>query len=129
MRARITSSFANRGEIMPHYHFDLIDTTTIADQGGSEVHDDLKAMDVAEELARRLVIDRPDLKECNYSILVSNEDGGKLFAEKRHAITEPEFVRQHRFVAVDVGLEGGEIELVTVHMTAALSSWRCDFTS
>jgi hypothetical protein len=63
---------------MPRYHFDLVDSKTVADEGGAEVSDDTKAMDVAEQLARRLILERPELKNRHYSILVSNEDGEEV---------------------------------------------------
>jgi hypothetical protein len=62
-------------KIMPRYHFDLVESKTVADEGGAEVSDDIKAMDIAEEIARRLLLERPELKNRQYSILVSNEDG------------------------------------------------------
>jgi hypothetical protein len=63
---------------MPRYHFDLVDSKTVADEGGAEVSDDIKAMDIAEQLARRLLLERPGLKIRHYSILVSNEDGKEV---------------------------------------------------
>jgi hypothetical protein len=35
-------------------------------------------MDVAEEIARRLLTERPELKDRHYSILISNEDGEEV---------------------------------------------------
>jgi len=35
-------------------------------------------MDVAEELARRLRAERPELKGRHYSILVTNQDGDEI---------------------------------------------------
>jgi hypothetical protein len=63
---------------MQRYHFDLVDSKTVADEGGAELSDDLKALDVAEELARRLILQRPELKNRHYSILVSNADGDEV---------------------------------------------------
>ena len=63
---------------MPRYHFDLIDSRTVADVGGVEVSDDIKAMDVAEELARRLARNTPELKNRQYSMFVSNEEGKEV---------------------------------------------------
>lgn len=63
---------------MPRYHFDLVDSRTVADQGGSDLPDDLKALVVAEEIARRLARDRPDLKGRHFSILVTNQDGEEI---------------------------------------------------
>jgi Domain of unknown function (DUF6894) len=39
---------------VPRYYFDLVDSKTVSDEGGSELPGDSEAMDVAEELARRL---------------------------------------------------------------------------
>jgi hypothetical protein len=36
-------------------------------------------MDIAEEIARRLLLERPELKNRQYSILVSNEDGEEVY--------------------------------------------------
>ena len=63
---------------MPKYHFDLVDSKTIADEGGAEVCSDIRAMDIAQELARRLVKERPELKDRHYAILVSNGDGEEV---------------------------------------------------
>jgi hypothetical protein len=64
---------------MPRHHFDLVESKTVADEGGAEVSDDIKAMDIAEEIARRLLLERPELKNRQYSILVSNEDGEEVY--------------------------------------------------
>ncbi|MDB5620725.1 MAG: hypothetical protein JWQ24_4963 [Tardiphaga sp.] len=63
---------------MPRYHFDLIDSKTVADEGGTDVSDDIQAMDVAEGIARRLIQERPELKNRHVAILVSNEDGEEV---------------------------------------------------
>jgi hypothetical protein len=63
---------------MPLYHFDLVNWRTVADQGGRELSDDIAAMDSADAIARRLVGDRPDLKNRHYSILVTDEEGDEV---------------------------------------------------
>jgi hypothetical protein len=63
---------------MPHYHFDLVNTKTIADEGGAELSDDIAAMDSADLIARRLLGERPDLKNRHFSILVTNEEGDEV---------------------------------------------------
>jgi Domain of unknown function (DUF6894) len=63
---------------MPRYHFDLVDSKTVADEGGAETSDDIMAMDIAEKIARGLVRERPELKNRHYSILVSNETGEEV---------------------------------------------------
>jgi hypothetical protein len=63
---------------MPRYHFDLVNTKTITDQGGAELRDDIEAIDSADALARRILDEQPDLKSRHYSILVTNEDGDEI---------------------------------------------------
>ncbi|MCA1412641.1 hypothetical protein I6F30_16060 [Bradyrhizobium sp. NBAIM20] len=63
---------------MPRYHFDLVDSETVADEEGADLPDDIKALDVAEEIARRLLEERPELKGRHFSILVTNEDGEEI---------------------------------------------------
>jgi len=63
---------------MPRYHFDLVDSKTVADEGGTDVSNDIQAMDVAEGIARRLIQERPELKNRHFAILVSNEDGEEV---------------------------------------------------
>jgi len=63
---------------VPLYHFDLVNTKTITDQGGDELSDDIEAMDSADEMARRILSERPDLKHRHYAILVTNEDGEEI---------------------------------------------------
>jgi hypothetical protein len=63
---------------MPLYHFDLVNTKTITDQGGAVLTDDIEAMDSADKMARRILDERPDLKTRHYAILVTNEDGDEI---------------------------------------------------
>jgi hypothetical protein len=63
---------------VPLYHFDLVDSKTVADEGGTELSDDIAAMDAAEILARLLLQERPELKNQHYAILVTNEDGDEV---------------------------------------------------
>jgi hypothetical protein len=63
---------------MPRYHFDLVDSKTVADEGGTDVSDDVQAMDVAEGIARSFIQERPELKNRHFAILVSNEDGEEV---------------------------------------------------
>ena len=64
---------------MPRYHFDLVDSKTIADEGGQELPDDATAEQVAREIAARLREERPQLKNHNFAILVTNQDGKRIF--------------------------------------------------
>ncbi len=63
---------------MPLYHFDLVNTRTVMNEGGAVLPDDIVAMDAADQLARRLRHTRPELKNGHYSILVTNEDGDEI---------------------------------------------------
>ncbi len=63
---------------MPLYHFHPIDSRTVTDEGGTELSDDITAMDTAETLAKRLLRERPELKNRHYAILVTREDGDEL---------------------------------------------------
>ncbi|WP_311979947.1 DUF6894 family protein [Bradyrhizobium diazoefficiens] len=63
---------------VPRYHFDLVDSKTVADEGGSELPDDIAALDVAEEIARRLLVERPELRNRHFSILVTNQEGQEI---------------------------------------------------
>jgi hypothetical protein len=63
---------------MPLYHFDLVNTKTIADQAGAELPGDIEAIDSADQIARRLLDERPYLKNRHYAILVTNEDGDEV---------------------------------------------------
>jgi hypothetical protein len=63
---------------VPRYHFDLVDSKTVADEGGAELPDDIKALDVGEEIARRLLKERPELAGRHFAILVTNQDGEEI---------------------------------------------------
>lgn len=62
---------------VPRYHFDLVDSKTVADEGGAELPDDIKALDVAEEIARRLLKERPEL-EGRFLVLVTSQDDEEI---------------------------------------------------
>jgi hypothetical protein len=63
---------------MPLYHFDLVNPRTAADAGDTELPDDIEAMDEADGIARRVLRERPDIKNRHYAIAVSNEDGEEI---------------------------------------------------
>jgi hypothetical protein len=63
---------------MPFYHFDLINSRTVADEGGAELPDDIMAMDSADVLARRLLDRYPDLRNRHFAVLVTNDDGDEI---------------------------------------------------
>src|SRR5436190_18118784 len=64
---------------MPRYHFDLVDSKTVADEGGQELPDDATAEKVAKEIAARLREEQPQLKNHNFAVLVTNQDGERIF--------------------------------------------------
>ena len=63
---------------MPLYHFDLVNTQTVSDQGGAELPDDIEAMDSADAMARRIRDKQPNLKNRHFAIVVTNEDGDEI---------------------------------------------------
>ena len=63
---------------MPRYHFDLIDSKTIADEGGAEAPDDVTAMDIGDAIVRRLRQEHPELNHQHLAILITNEDGEEV---------------------------------------------------
>jgi len=63
---------------VPRYHFDLVDSKTVGDVDGADLSDDIQALDVAQEIAKRLNRERPELRGRHYSILVTNEDGEEI---------------------------------------------------
>ena len=63
---------------VPRYHFDLVDSKTVADEGGADLPDDIAATDAADLIAKRLLVECPKLKNKDFAILVSNEDGDEV---------------------------------------------------
>jgi hypothetical protein len=63
---------------MPFYHFELVNTNTVEDEGGAELFDDIDAMDSADLIARQILREHPQLKNQHYFVLVTNEDGGEI---------------------------------------------------
>jgi hypothetical protein len=63
---------------MPRYHFDLVDSKTVADKGGQELPDDAMAERIAKQLAASLRKAQPELKNRNFAILVTNQDGERI---------------------------------------------------
>jgi hypothetical protein len=64
---------------MPQYHFDLVDSQNIADEGGAELENDADALVAAKEIAQRVLQDFPELKHRNYKVAVSDAEGEELF--------------------------------------------------
>jgi hypothetical protein len=77
---------------MPLYHFDLVNTKTIADEGGAELPDDIDAIDCADGIARRILDERPFSTDRHYWILVANEDGNEFGPSRRRCT-----IRSFRF--------------------------------
>jgi hypothetical protein len=65
-------------DFMPRYHFDLVDSITVADQGGQIIADDLMAADVADRLARELFEIRKELRGKKFYILVTDAEGEEI---------------------------------------------------
>jgi hypothetical protein len=63
---------------MPRYHFDLVDSKTVADEGGQELPDDAMAERIAKQLAASLRKAQPELKNRNFAILVTTQDGERI---------------------------------------------------
>jgi hypothetical protein len=63
---------------MPFYHFDLVNTKTIVDQGYAELLDDVEAMNSADRIARRILNKRPELRKRHFAILITNENGNEI---------------------------------------------------
>jgi hypothetical protein len=63
---------------VPHYHFDLVDSKVVSDEGGTVLAGDIEAMDAADEIAKRLIKGNPGLRNHHYSILVTNADGDEI---------------------------------------------------
>jgi hypothetical protein len=55
-----------------------VDSKTVADEEGADLPDDIQALDVAEEIAKRLLKERPELEGRHFSILVTNRDGEEI---------------------------------------------------
>ena len=71
---------------MPRYRFNLLDHKLGTDQDGQDLSDDVAAMVVADELAKRLYNHNPKLCSEDYCILAINEAGAEIY---RVAIRPP----------------------------------------
>ena len=63
---------------MRRYHFDLVDTNTVTDAGGSLLDDDNQAKKIAYGLALEVRQQRPELIGHGYEILVRAENGDEI---------------------------------------------------
>jgi hypothetical protein len=62
---------------VPRYHFDLVDSKAVTLEGGAELADDIQALDVAEEIARRLSKERPEPRGRHFAI-ITDQDGEEI---------------------------------------------------
>jgi hypothetical protein len=65
--------------IMPRYHFSLVDSIVITDQGGRVLDSEEQAILAAKKLAEELFVIRPDLHNRNYKVRVTDRDGQEIF--------------------------------------------------
>ena len=63
---------------MPRYYFDLVDTTDAVNVNGAILDDDEAASKVAQDLARDVRADRPELLGRGYAIVVRTEGGDQI---------------------------------------------------
>ena len=63
---------------MPLYHFVLVSTKTNVDVGDAELPDDIEAIDCADTIARQFLDVRPEVKNHQFSVLVTNEEGEEI---------------------------------------------------
>jgi hypothetical protein len=73
-----TSTLLRAFRGMRKYHFDLIDNTTVTDQGRQECASDEQAIHVANQLALKLHSSKPELRSRGFKILVTDEDGEEI---------------------------------------------------
>jgi hypothetical protein len=63
---------------MKRYHFDLVDTNSVVDAGGSLLDDDVQAGKIAQDLARGVRGSRPELIGRGYKVVVRNDSGAEV---------------------------------------------------
>ena len=63
---------------MPFYHFDLKNSVTIESERYVELLGDMEAMETADVIARQLISDHPELRNHDYAVLVTNEEGDEI---------------------------------------------------
>jgi len=63
---------------MPLYHFDLVSPRTHVDAGDAELTDDIEAMDCADEIARHTLKITPEVRNRQYSVVITNEEGEEI---------------------------------------------------
>jgi hypothetical protein len=61
--------------LMPRYHFDLVDSVVIKDLGGRLCENDAHAKSAANSLASELFETRPDLHGLHYKVVVNDAEG------------------------------------------------------
>ena len=63
---------------MRRYHFDLVDTNTVTDAGGSLLADDNQARKVAHGLVQEVRESRPELVGRGYVVVVRSDAGDEI---------------------------------------------------
>jgi len=63
---------------MPFYHFELKNSETFEGERYVELPGDVEAMDSADVIARQFSSDHPELRNQDYAILVTNEEGDEI---------------------------------------------------
>ena len=63
---------------MRRYHFDLIDTNSVTDAGGSLLENDDQARKVAHDLIKDVRHTRPELMGHGYEVVVRDDAGEEI---------------------------------------------------
>jgi len=63
---------------MPLFHFDLVDKTSVTDEGGHLLDSMEAAIIAANRLAEELYLRQPQLRDRGYKILVTDEEGEEV---------------------------------------------------
>lgn len=64
------------------FHFNLADGKSVADKGNQDLDDAVQASEVAEEMAGKLLRERPSLAQKGYAIVVNDEEGAEIYRAK-----------------------------------------------
>jgi hypothetical protein len=63
---------------MPRYYFDLVDSRTVADQGGQDLRDNDAAKNAAAMIAKRLAAEQPQLLNRHFAIVATAQNGEEI---------------------------------------------------
>lgn len=61
------------------FHFSLADGKSVADKGARELEDAVQASEAADQLAKQISGEQPDLVSRGFAIVVSDEDGEEVY--------------------------------------------------